>query len=80
MIHSVDAFSRIQPFDERPLVLVVEDDLGNRALLARLLEREGYRTVSASDRALVPLFVMEIERDREVILADLPPSALLPTA
>jgi len=31
------------------------------------------------DRALVPLFVMELERDREAISAELPPSALLAT-
>ena len=36
-----DGVPRIQPFDERPLVLVVEDDLANRTLLERLLEREG---------------------------------------
>jgi len=31
------------------------------------------------DRALVPLFVLELERDSEVVSAELPASALLPT-
>jgi putative two-component system response regulator len=35
--------------DVRPLVLVVEDDAANRALLERLLQREGYRTEAAVD-------------------------------
>jgi len=34
---------------QRPLVLVVEDDLAVRTLLQRLLEREGYRTTTATD-------------------------------
>ena len=34
---------------ERELVLVAEDDLANRALLARLLERAGYRSVAVAD-------------------------------
>jgi putative two-component system response regulator len=32
-----------------PLVLIVEDDAANRALLARLLERAGYRSVAVAD-------------------------------
>ena len=35
--------------DPRPLVLVVEDDVANRVLLERLLQREGYRTKAAGD-------------------------------
>jgi HD-GYP domain-containing protein (c-di-GMP phosphodiesterase class II) len=31
------------------------------------------------DRALVPLFVLELERDSEVVSVELPPSAMLPT-
>jgi putative two-component system response regulator len=34
---------------ERELVLVAEDDTANRALLARLLERGGYRSVGVAD-------------------------------
>src|SRR4026208_1551795 len=34
---------------ERPLVLVAEDDVANRALLARLLDRAGYRSVTVGD-------------------------------
>jgi putative two-component system response regulator len=34
---------------ERELVLVAEDDAANRALLATLLERGGYRSISVSD-------------------------------
>ena len=34
---------------ERELVLVAEDDVANRALLARLLERAGYRSVTVGD-------------------------------
>jgi putative two-component system response regulator len=35
--------------DARPVVLVVEDDLANRILLCRLLDREGYATRTAAD-------------------------------
>ncbi|HUQ44074.1 MAG TPA: HD domain-containing phosphohydrolase [Candidatus Limnocylindria bacterium] len=34
---------------ERELVLVAEDDAANRALLSRLLERAGYRSVTVAD-------------------------------
>ena len=34
---------------ERELVLVAEDDVANRALLARLLDRAGYRSVAVGD-------------------------------
>jgi HD-GYP domain-containing protein (c-di-GMP phosphodiesterase class II) len=34
---------------------------------------------SQFDRALVPLFVLELERDGELVSSELPPSALLPT-
>jgi putative two-component system response regulator len=44
-----DPSSDRPPADDRPLVLIVEDDIGNRALLERLLEREGYRTTSVGD-------------------------------
>jgi putative two-component system response regulator len=33
----------------QPVVLVVEDDVANRELLARILEREGYRVVPVAD-------------------------------
>ena len=39
----------VTPTAQRPLVLVVEDDLAVRTLLQRLLEREGYRTTTATD-------------------------------
>jgi putative two-component system response regulator len=39
----------VTPAAQRPLVLVVEDDLAVRTLLQRLLEREGYRTTTATD-------------------------------
>jgi cyclic di-GMP phosphodiesterase len=35
--------------EARPLVLVIEDDATQRQLLSRVLEREGYSTVSARD-------------------------------
>jgi putative two-component system response regulator len=60
---------RIGPMDERPLVLVVEDDLANRALLERLLEREGYRTTSAGDGEAALLAVGEHAPD--LILLDI---------
>lgn len=60
---------RIQATDERPLVLVVEDDLANRALLLRLLEREGYRTTSAGDGEAALLAVGEHAPD--LILLDI---------
>ena len=34
---------------EQELVLVAEDDASNRALLSRLLERGGYRSIAVSD-------------------------------
>ena len=38
-----------QTVDPRAVVLVVEDDLASRVLLANLLEREGFRAVMAAD-------------------------------
>ena len=66
---SLDGLPPIQPLDERPLVLVVEDDLGNRALLERVLEREGYRTVTAGDGEAALLAVGEHAPD--LILLDI---------
>jgi CheY-like chemotaxis protein len=34
---------------ECELVLVAEDDAANRALVARLLERAGYRSIAVAD-------------------------------
>jgi putative two-component system response regulator len=55
--------------DLRPLVLVVEDDAANRALLERLLEREGYRTQTAGDGEAALLAVGEHNPD--LILLDI---------
>jgi putative two-component system response regulator len=64
-----DGLPRIQPMNERPLVLVVEDDLANRGLLERLLEREGYRTTSVGDGEAALLAVGEHAPD--LILLDI---------
>jgi putative two-component system response regulator len=66
---AADGLPRMLPMDERPLVLVVEDDLPNRALLERLLEREGYRTTSAGDGEAALLAVGEHAPD--LILLDI---------
>src|SRR5687768_15302385 len=34
---------------DHELVLIAEDDMANRALLARLLERAGYRSIAVAD-------------------------------
>jgi putative two-component system response regulator len=54
---------------DRPLVLVVEDDPANRALLERLLEREGYRTQAAGDGEAA--LVAATEHDPDLILLDI---------
>lgn len=58
--------------DDRPLVLVVEDDLANRALLERILEREGYRTISAGDGEAALLAVGEHSPDLVLLDIGLP--------
>jgi putative two-component system response regulator len=67
-----DGLPRIQSFSERPLVLVVEDDLTNRALLERLLEREGYRTTTAGDGEAALLAVGEHAPDLVLLDIGLP--------
>ena len=47
MASAYTTVTRIDPAE--PTVLVVEDDAANRALLTALLERAGYRAVTASD-------------------------------
>jgi putative two-component system response regulator len=64
-----DDLSSLFPVDDRPLVMVVEDDLGNRALLERLLEREGYRATSTGDGESALLAVAEHAPD--LILLDI---------
>jgi len=61
-----------QAADDRPLVLVVEDDLANRALLERILEREGYRTTSAADGEAALLAVGEHSPDLVLLDIGLP--------
>ena len=55
--------------DSRPLVLVVEDDVTNRVLLERLLQREGYRTQAVGDGEAAMLAVGEHAPD--LILLDI---------
>jgi putative two-component system response regulator len=62
----------IRPMDERSLVLVVEDDAVNRALLERLLDREGYRTVVAGDGEAALLAVGEHAPDLVLLDIGLP--------
>jgi putative two-component system response regulator len=61
--------NQLSESDARPLVLVVEDDAANRALLERLLEREGYRTQAAGDGEAALLAVGEHNPD--LILLDI---------
>lgn len=63
------ALPRLLIADDRALVLVVEDDPANRALLERLLEREGYRTKSVGDGEAALLAVAEHAPD--LILLDI---------
>jgi putative two-component system response regulator len=64
-----EALPRLLPPAERALVLVVEDDPANRALLERLLEREGYRTKAVGDGEAALLAVAEHKPD--LILLDI---------
>ena len=63
---------RLISTDDRPLVLVVEDDPANRALLERLLEREGYRTNSVGDGEAALLAVGEHAPDLVLLDIGLP--------
>jgi putative two-component system response regulator len=54
---------------ERELVLVAEDDIANRALLARLLERAGYESVAVADGRDALRAV--IEEDPDLVLLDI---------
>ena len=47
MLHAATSATLIEP--AAPTVLVIEDDPANRALLTALLERAGYRAVTAAD-------------------------------
>jgi putative two-component system response regulator len=67
-----DTFDSIQFADDRPLVLVVEDDLANRVLLERLLEREGYRTEAVGDGEAALLAVGEHAPDLVLLDIGLP--------
>ena len=53
----------------RELVLVAEDDLANRELLARLLERAGYRSITVADGRDAIRAAME--EDPDLILLDI---------
>ena len=66
---SRDRPGRQSEVDLRPLVLIVEDDAANRALLERLLEREGYRTQSAGDGEAALLAVGE--QGPDLVLLDI---------
>jgi putative two-component system response regulator len=54
---------------ERELVLVAEDDLANRALLARLLERAGYRSIAVADGR--DALRASIEENPDIVLLDI---------
>jgi len=56
----------------RPTVLVVEDDSSNRALLTALLERAGYRAVTASDGPSGLAAALEIAPDLVLLDVGLP--------
>jgi putative two-component system response regulator len=67
-----ESMTSIRTADNRPLVLVVEDDLANRALLERLLEREGYRTKAVGDGEAALLAVGEHAPDLVLLDIGLP--------
>jgi putative two-component system response regulator len=67
-----DLYAGTQPADDRALVLVVEDDPANRALLERLLEREGYRTKAVGDGEAALLAVGEHAPDLVLLDIGLP--------
>jgi len=54
---------------DRELVLVAEDDVANRALLARLLERAGYRSLAVADGR--DAMRSAIEEDPDLVLLDI---------
>jgi putative two-component system response regulator len=54
---------------ERELVLIAEDDIANQALLARLLERAGYRSVAVGDGRSALRAAMEERPD--IVLLDI---------
>ena len=54
---------------DRELVLVAEDDVANRALLARLLERAGYRSIAVADGR--DALRAAIEEDPDLVLLDI---------
>ena len=54
---------------DRELVLVAEDDTANRALLARLLERAGYRSIAVADGR--DALHAAIEEDPDLVLLDI---------
>jgi putative two-component system response regulator len=54
---------------DRELVLVAEDDIANRALLARLLERAGYRSIAVADGR--DALRAAIEEDPDLVLLDI---------
>jgi putative two-component system response regulator len=55
-----------------PLVLVVEDDAANRALITALLEREGYRVIAAADGETGLRYALEEEPDAILLDVGLP--------
>jgi putative two-component system response regulator len=55
--------------DERPLMLVIEDDATQRQLLSRVLEREGYATLTAPDGEEGLRLIIEIAP--QLVLLDL---------
>lgn len=67
-----DSLPSMRTTDTRPLVLIVEDDLANRALLERLLEREGYRTKAVGDGEAALLAVAEHSPDLVLLDIGLP--------
>ena len=54
---------------DRELVLIAEDDVANRALLARLLERAGYRSIAVADGR--DALRAAIEEDPDLVLLDI---------
>ncbi|HXG40143.1 MAG TPA: HD domain-containing phosphohydrolase [Candidatus Limnocylindrales bacterium] len=54
--------------EPRPRILVVEDDIANRVLLQRLLERDGYEVVAAVSEGHAALRVIANERPDLVLL------------
>ncbi len=64
--------SSVNGWDERPLVLVVDDDQATRMLLRRVMERDGYRVAEAVDGQQAVASYIALQPDIVLLDAILP--------